>query len=91
MNLRNLIERIAWKRIAIFIIIIALINFYLNNRRYLRVLQRKLSLFWHTLTEPFISISNNFNDQSSEVFDLCVIAMVFITLLGVIKLLRQRR
>jgi len=90
-DLRQLIKRIAWRRVALFIALILLIHFYLTHRLYLRMMFKKLALFFDFLTKPFYSIGDTFHGTNSEVFKLCVLAMLLITIIGIVKVLRQRQ
>jgi len=90
-DLRQLIQRIAWRRTAIIIFAIFALYYYITHKPYFRMLYIKTLMFWHTITKPFYSIGDTFHGTNSEVFNLCVFAMLLITIIGIVKVLRQRQ
>ena len=55
------------------------------------MLYMKALMLGHAITRPFESIGDAFHHTNSEVFKLCVLAMLLITIIGIVKVLRQRQ
>ena len=85
-NLREFLKRIAWRRVALLIALILLIQFCLTHRLHLRMMLKKLTLFFDCLSRPLYNIGNH---SHSEAFDLCLICVALITFIGIVRLLRQ--
>ena len=91
LDLRSLIKHIAWKRIALIMGVILFLHFVFLHGWYFRMLYKKALIFGHTITMPFHSIGDSSHATNSEVFNLCVLAMLLITIIGIVKVLRERR
>jgi len=87
-DLREFIRRVAWKRTIIILSGILLAYCFLTNRAYFRYMGHKSLFLFHSLFKPLSCFESAFNGQKTELYSLCVVAMLLITLLGVVKLLR---
>lgn len=83
-----LLKRVAWKRIIFMFSGTFLAYYFLTNRAYFRYIAYKTLFFFHSLFKPLSSLNNAFNGPKTELYSLCVVAMLLITLLGIIKHLR---
>jgi len=87
LDLRSLIRRIAWKRIALIAGVILLLRFVLLHGWYFRMLYMKTLMLGHTITMPFHSIG----DTSHNTYDVLPLMIFCITVLGITKLLMRQR
>jgi len=91
-DLRQLIyHRIAWLRSIVILTCLFAIYYYITHKFYFRMLYMKALMLGHAITRPFESIGDAFHHTNSEVFNLCVFAMLLITIIGIVKVLRQRQ
>jgi len=81
---------IDWKKTATVFICIALVYVFFKQKAFIRAFFQELLSFWHVIVLPFVGVGKIFISPHNEVFNLCLVAIAFITLIGLAKLIIRR-
>lgn len=78
------------QKLKVVIVSLFLIYFLYHFKTFFKELLMYLLMYCHGIAEVFLGVGEIFTSPSSEVFSLCLVAIAFITLIAVFKLLTRK-
>ena len=81
---------IDWKKTAFVFSAIFLTYAFFAHKFFFRALGRELFSFWHFLIMPIIGVGRIFTSPHSDVFSMCLVVVLFVTFIGLAKLIIRR-